>query len=77
MDALRAMSSVQPGRGHPTRLLETQTEKVVDGRTSARSRARSPSGRRLSPVQRQGGEVILESGHKITKNAAETICTWA
>ncbi len=43
---------------------------------SARSKARSPSPTSSTrPAASSAGEILVESGHKITKNAAELICT--
>jgi DNA-directed RNA polymerase subunit beta len=54
----------------------TRTEKVVDGRSVGKIEGKIAVTDVVYPSSSdKAGEVILEAGHKITKNAAETICT--
>src|SRR5437868_692551 len=74
---LRAMSSKYSTDTDILReFYETQTEKIVDGRSVAKIEGKIsvddvcyPSG------SDRAGEIIVEAGHKITKNQAETIAT--
>ena len=55
---------------------ETSTEKVVDGRSAGKIEGKIAVNDVVYPAaSERAGEVILESGQKITKNAAEMICT--
>ncbi len=50
--------------------------KVVDGRSASKLEGKIAVDDILYPVKSdRAGEIIVEAGHKITKNAAETICT--
>jgi DNA-directed RNA polymerase subunit beta len=55
---------------------QTTTEKIVDGRSVGKIEGKLAVTDVVYPVESdRAGEVILEAGQKITKNAAETICT--
>jgi DNA-directed RNA polymerase subunit beta len=55
---------------------ETTTEKVVDGRSVGKIEGKIAVEDIVYPANSdRAGEVIVESGQKITKNVAETICT--
>ena len=55
---------------------ETSVEKIVDGRSAGKIEGRVAITDVVYPASsRQAGEIIVESGQKITKNAAEVICT--
>jgi DNA-directed RNA polymerase subunit beta len=55
---------------------ETNTEKVVDGRSVGKIEGKIAVTDVVYPAESdRAGEVILEAGQKITKNAAELICT--
>jgi DNA-directed RNA polymerase subunit beta len=55
---------------------ETSTEKVVDGRSVGKIEGKIAVEDVVYPASSErAGEIILESGHKITKNVAEQICT--
>ena len=55
---------------------DTSDEKVVDGRSVAKIEGKIAVDDIVYPgSSERRGEVIVESGHKITKNAAELICT--
>ncbi|HWB11934.1 MAG TPA: DNA-directed RNA polymerase subunit beta [Pirellulales bacterium] len=55
---------------------ETTTEKVVDGRSVGKIEGKLAVTDVVYPAESdRAGEVILEAGQKITKNAAEVICT--
>jgi DNA-directed RNA polymerase subunit beta len=55
---------------------ETTVEKVVDGRSVAKLENKMAVNDIVYPASSEKrGEVILESGQRITKNAAELICT--
>ena len=77
MTLLRAMD---PKYGENDALLrvfyETEKVKVVDGRSAAKIEGKLAVTDVIYPASSpRAGEVIVESGQKITKNAAETICT--
>src|SRR5688572_19620322 len=77
MTLLRAMS---PQYGSDAEILraffETHTEKVVDGRSVAKIEGKIAVDDIVYPVESdRSGELIVEAGQKITKNAAEAICT--
>ena len=55
---------------------ETSVQKVVDGRSVAKLEGKVAVDDVVYPSgSDRAGELIVESGHRITKNAAETICT--
>ena len=54
---------------------ETATEKVVDGRSVGKIEGKIAVDDIVYPPSDKAGEIILESGQKITKNVAELICT--
>lgn len=55
---------------------ETSQEKIVDGRSAAKIEGKIAVGDVVYPADSErAGEIILETGQKITKNAAELICT--
>jgi DNA-directed RNA polymerase subunit beta len=57
---------------------ETAKVRVVDGRSAAKLEGKIAIDDILYPAgSRRAGEIIVEAGHKITKDAAETICTAA
>ena len=77
MTLLRAMD---PKYGEDDALLrvfyETEKVKVVDGRSVAKIEGKLAVTDIIYPsASPRAGEVLVESGQKITKNAAETICT--
>ena len=77
MTLLRAMD---PKYGEDDALLrvfyETEKVKVVDGRSAAKIEGKLAVTDIIYPASSpRAGEVLVESGQKITKNAAETICT--
>lgn len=77
MTLLRAMD---PKYGQDDALLrvfyETETVKVTDGKHAAKIEGRLAVGDVIYPASSpRAGEVLVESGQKITKNAAELICT--
>ncbi|MDH3717343.1 MAG: DNA-directed RNA polymerase subunit beta [Planctomycetota bacterium] len=54
---------------------KTTTEKIVDGRSAGKIEGKIAVDDIVYPARSsRAGEIIVESGHKITKNAAETIC---
>ncbi len=77
MTLLRAMD---PKYGEDDALLrvfyDTEKVKVVDGRSAAKIEGKLAVTDIIYPASSpRAGEVLVESGQKITKNAAETICT--
>jgi DNA-directed RNA polymerase subunit beta len=55
---------------------ETSVEKIVDGRSASKVEGKIAVEDIVYPAQSdRAGEVIVEAGHKITKNLAEVICT--
>ncbi len=77
MTLLRAMD---PKYGNDSELMrvfyETTKEKVVDGRSVAKIENKIAVEDVVYPSNSdKAGEIILEAGHKITKNIAELICT--
>src|SRR5262249_59024092 len=77
MTLLRAMD---PKYGQDADLLrtfyETHTEKVVDGRSVGKIEGKIAVTDIVYPHSSdKAGEIIVEAGHKITKNLAELICT--
>ncbi len=54
----------------------TQTEKIVDGRSVVKVEGKLAVGDVVYPYDSpRAGEILVECGQKITKNAAEQICT--
>jgi DNA-directed RNA polymerase subunit beta len=77
MTLIRAMS---PKYGTDTEIIkafyQTDSEKIVDGRSAAKIEGKIAVDDIVYPVSSErAGEIIVEAGHKITKNAAELICT--
>jgi DNA-directed RNA polymerase subunit beta len=77
MTLLRAMS---PQYGSDAEILraffETTTEKVVDGRSVAKIEGKiAVDDIVYPPSSDRSGELIVEAGQRVTKNAAEVICT--
>ncbi len=77
MTLLRAMD---PRYGQDGALLrafyEATVEKIVDGRSVGKIEGKiAVEDAVYPPGSERAGEIILEAGHKITKNAAELICT--
>ncbi len=77
MTLLRAMD---PKYGQDGALLrafyETASEKIVDGRSVSKIEGKIAVEDIVYPASSErAGEIIIEAGHKITKNAAELICT--
>ncbi|MGA2033845.1 MAG: DNA-directed RNA polymerase subunit beta, partial [Thermoguttaceae bacterium] len=77
MTLLRAMA---PKYGEDAALLrvfyDTEKIKVVDGRSAVKLEGKLAVGDVVYPAESsRAGEVLVEGGQKITKNAAETICT--
>ena len=55
---------------------ETKVESIVDGRSAVKIEGKLAIGDIVYPSDSErAGEIIVECGHKITKNLAETICT--
>ncbi len=55
---------------------KTSTQKIVDGRSASKIEGKISVDDIVYPAKSdRAGEVIVESGHKISKNAAETICS--
>jgi DNA-directed RNA polymerase subunit beta len=55
---------------------ETTVEKIVDGRSAAKIEGKIAVADVVYPADSEkAGEIILEAGQKVTKNAAELICT--
>src|SRR5215467_12596744 len=54
---------------------ETTTEKIVDGRSAAKIEGKIAVDDVCYTKGERAGEIIVEAGHKITKNQAETIAT--
>jgi len=55
---------------------ETTTEKIVDGRSAVKVEGKIAVGDIVYPADSsRAGEILVECGQKITKNAAEQICT--
>jgi DNA-directed RNA polymerase subunit beta len=77
MTLLRAMD---PKYGQDSALLrafyETSVEKIVDGRSVGKIEGKIAVEDIVYPADSErAGEIIIEAGHKITKNAAEQVCT--
>ncbi|MDA7978052.1 MAG: DNA-directed RNA polymerase subunit beta [Pirellulales bacterium] len=55
---------------------ETKVEKIVDGRSVSKIEDKIAAADIVYPAKTErAGEIILEAGQKVTKNAAETICS--
>ncbi|MEX2138222.1 MAG: DNA-directed RNA polymerase subunit beta [Pirellulales bacterium] len=77
MTLLRAMD---PKYGQDAALLrafyDSSTEKIVDGRSVSKIEGKIAVEDIVYPAgSERAGEIIIEAGHKISKNAAEQICT--
>jgi len=77
MTLLRAMS---PKLGQDADLIRTfyssSTEKIVDGRSLSKVEGKIAVSDIVYPASSErAGEIIVESGQRITKNVAEVICT--
>jgi DNA-directed RNA polymerase subunit beta len=77
MTLLRAMDSKYGLDGDILRTFyETGKQKVVDGRSAGKIEDKYAVDDIVYPAgSERAGEIIVESGQKISKNAAETICT--
>ena len=77
MTLLRAMSPKYSTDADFIRAFyETTVEKIVDGRSAAKIEGKMAVDDIVYPPSSdRAGEIIVEAGQKITKNAAETICT--
>ncbi len=77
MTLLRAMS---PGLSTDADLIrafyDTEKQKIVDGRSVGKIEGKVAVDDIIYPASSDlAGEILVEAGHKITKNAAELICT--
>ena len=55
---------------------ETTVQKIVDGRSAAKIEGKISVDDVIYPASSdRAGEVIIEAGHKVTKNVAETVCS--
>jgi DNA-directed RNA polymerase subunit beta len=77
MTLLRAMSPKYSTDSDIIRAFyETSVEKIVDGRSVTKIEGKIAVDDVVYPASSdRGGEIIVEAGQKVTKNAAETICT--
>ncbi len=77
MTLLRAMDPKYSDNANLLRAFyPTHSEKVVDGRSVVKIEGKLAVGDLVYPGHSdRAGEIIVECGQKITKNAAETICT--
>jgi DNA-directed RNA polymerase subunit beta len=77
MTLLRAMHPQYSDNANLLRVFyETETVKVVDGRSAGKIEGKLAVGDVVYPADSpRAGEILVECGQKITKNAAETICT--
>ncbi len=77
MTLLRAMDPKYTDNSNLLRAFyDTTTEKIVDGRSVVKVEGKIAVGDVIYPAgSERAGEIIVECGQKITKNAAETICT--
>jgi len=77
MTLLRAMDPKYSEDAELLRVFyETETVSIVDGRSAVKIEGKLAVGDVVYPVESErAGEIIVECGQKITKNAAETICT--
>ena len=78
--AMMLLRAMDPKFGENAALLrvfyETKKETIRDGRSVIKIEGRIAIGDVVYPADSpRAGEVIVECGHKITKNIAETICT--
>jgi DNA-directed RNA polymerase subunit beta len=78
--ALTLLRAMDPQFSHDAALLrafyETSVEKIVDGRSAAKIEGKVAVDDVVYPASSdRAGEVILECGQKVTKAAAEIICT--
>jgi DNA-directed RNA polymerase subunit beta len=79
--ALTLLRAMSPKYSTDTDILrafyETQSEKIVDGRSAAKIEGKIAVDDIVYPASSgdRAGEIIVEAGHKITKNQAETIIT--
>ena len=78
--AMMLLRAMDPKYGQDADLLrtfyETTTEKVVDGRSVGKIEGKIAVTDIVYPHNSdKAGEIIVEAGHKITKNLAELICT--
>ncbi len=78
--AMMLLRAMDPKYGQDSDLLrtfyETTQEKVVDGRSVGKIEGKIAVTDIVYPASSEkAGEVIVEAGHKITKNLAELICT--
>jgi len=77
MTLLRAMDPAYSQDADLLRVFfETSVEKIVDGRSASKIEGKVAVGDIVYPAKSEkAGEIILESGQKVTKNVAELICT--
>jgi DNA-directed RNA polymerase subunit beta len=77
MTLLRAMDPAYSEDADLLRVFyETETVKIVDGRSAVKIEGKLAVGDVVYPVESErAGEILVECGQKITKNAAEAICT--
>jgi len=77
MTLLRAMHRKYAGNADLLRTFyKTSIEKIVDGRSVVKVEGKVAVDDIVYPAKSdRAGEIIVESGQKITKNVAETICT--
>ena len=77
MTLLRAMDPNYSDNANLLRVFyPTEAVKLVDGRTAAKIEGKLAVGDVVYPADSpRAGEIIIECAQKITKNAAETICT--
>jgi len=77
MTLLRAMDRKYSENADLLRVFyETETVTVVDGRSAVKIEGKLAVGDVVYPAESsRAGEIIVECGQKITKNAAESICT--
>ncbi len=78
--AVTLLRAMDPKYGSDAELIrafyETSTEKVVDGRSVAKIEGKIAVDDVVYPGDSdRAGEIIVEAGQKVTKNAAEIICT--
>jgi DNA-directed RNA polymerase subunit beta len=78
--AITLLRAMDPQYGDNAAILrafyETQVEKIVDGRSVVKIEGKTAVGDIVYPPDSpRAGEILVECGQKITKNAAEQICT--
>ena len=78
--AITLLRAMGPDMGLDSQILRTFYEvtktKVADGRSAAKIEGKVAVEDVVYPVgSERAGEIIIESGHRITKNIAEVICT--